>query len=120
VENFEKLKKTMDEALERELGTQSNFVTELKEIERLDIENTFRLGINGNFLEVLGVAIETTKASINLLKTTARNLERPLTAEEDYIIQETLVCLNRIHCFYVRGLAAGTQFEEISGAGYVN
>jgi len=70
----------------------------LQEIERLDIENTFRLGTSGNFLEVFGIAIETTKASINLLKTTTENLECPMTPEEEYFIQETLAVLHRLLC----------------------
>jgi len=98
----------------------TELIATLKEFENLDKQNVLSMGSDRDLHELFETAIQATEGSINLMKTTVRNLGRPLTAEEKYIIQETLAVLHRLLCFYIRGHASGTQFETITDSrGYL-
>jgi hypothetical protein len=118
MENFEKLKKTMDEALQRELESEliTELIATLKEFENLDKQNVLSMGSDGGLLEILDTAISTTKSNVLAIRTALQNLGRPLSPDEDYLIQQTLLCLQRLFCFYVRARA---DFKTASTEGAV-
>jgi hypothetical protein len=120
MEDFTALQRTMEAALEHELGT--NFSSEFEEmfldIEELDIKNTLECGNRDGLVKALQTAINTTIKSLNLMTTTVENLGRQMSAEEEWFVVQTMMTLKRLLGFYTRALTASGAYEEItSGAG---